>query len=55
MTRESNDDPEADSRLDAALSELLAQVDAEPISPRPRELAQRLEAALRQSRKSRAQ
>ncbi|WCR18746.1 hypothetical protein [Paracoccus alcaliphilus] len=54
MTRETNDDPVLDPKLGAALSELLAQVDAEPISPRLRELARQLEAALEDSRKSRA-
>lgn len=35
-----------DPQLDKPLTELLAQTEKEPISPRQRELARRLEAAL---------
>lgn len=39
-----------DPELEKALAELLAQTAREPISPRLRELAQRLEVALREAR-----
>lgn len=42
--------PLVDPELDKALSELLAQTEKEPISPRLRELAKRLEAALEDAR-----
>ncbi len=45
--------PVVDPELDKALSELLAQTAREPISPRLRELAQQLEAALRDARQRR--
>ncbi len=40
-----------DPELEKALAELLAQTAREPISPRLRELARRLEAALREARR----
>ena len=45
--------PVVDPELDKALSDLLAQTAKEPISPRLRELAQQLEAALAQARERR--
>ena len=42
--------PVVDPELDKALSELLAQTEKEPVSPRLRELAKRLEAALEDAR-----
>ncbi|QRZ12141.1 hypothetical protein JWJ88_05690 [Paracoccus methylovorus] len=42
--------PIVDPDLDKALSELLAQTEKEPISPRLRDLAKRLEAALEDAR-----
>jgi len=45
--------PVVDPELDKALSDLLAQTAKEPISPRLRELAQQLEAALAQARRRR--
>lgn len=42
-----------DPELDKALSELLVQAEKEPISPRLRELAKRLEAALESARRHR--
>ncbi|RDW12819.1 hypothetical protein [Paracoccus thiocyanatus] len=42
--------PVVDPELDKALSELLAQTEREPISPRLRELAKRLETALDDAR-----
>lgn len=45
--------PVVDPELDKALSELLAQTEKEPISPRLRELAKRLEAALEDARQRR--
>lgn len=47
--------PVVDPELDEALSELLAQTAREPISPRLRQLAQQLEAALRDARQRRAE
>ncbi|WP_323717950.1 hypothetical protein [Paracoccus aminovorans] len=46
--------PVVDPELDKALSELLAQTEKEPISPRLRELAKRLEAALDDARQRRS-
>ncbi|REG54134.1 hypothetical protein EQ718_10800 [Paracoccus versutus] len=46
--------PIVDPELDKALSELLAQTEREPISPRLRELARRLETALDEARHRRA-
>lgn len=43
-------DPDTDPKLDKALSELLAQVERESISPRLRKLAERLEAVLNRRR-----
>lgn len=43
--------PIVDPDLDKALSELLAQTEKEPISPRLRDLAKRLEAALEDARR----
>lgn len=45
--------PVFDPELDKALTELLAQTAKEPISPRLRDLAQQLEAALAQARERR--
>lgn len=45
--------PVVDPELDKALSELLAQTEKEPISPRLRELAKRLEVALEDARQRR--
>lgn len=42
--------PVVDPELDKALSELLAQTEKEPISPRLRALAKRLETALEEAR-----
>ncbi|MEF9604876.1 hypothetical protein O4J55_22145 [Paracoccus sp. PXZ] len=42
--------PIVDPALDKALSELLAQTEKEAVSPRLRELARRLEAALEDAR-----
>lgn len=38
--------PAPDEEVDTVLSELLAQAEKEPVSPRLRELARQLEAAL---------
>ncbi|CAM3188945.1 hypothetical protein SAMN04488021_11177 [Paracoccus aminovorans] len=46
--------PVVDPELDKALSELLAQTEKEPISPRLRELAKRLESALDDARQRRS-
>jgi hypothetical protein len=45
--------PIVDPEIDKALSELLAQTEKEPISPRLRELSKRLEAALEDARQRR--
>ncbi|UFM64464.1 hypothetical protein LOS78_20600 (plasmid) [Paracoccus sp. MA] len=47
-------DPEPDPELDRALADLLAQTEKEPVSPRLRELARRLETALEDARHRRA-
>lgn len=45
--------PIVDSEIDKVLAELLAQTEKEPISPRLRELAKRLETALDDARQRR--
>lgn len=49
MTQDKNR-PAIDPQLDKALSELLEQAGQEPLSPRLRELAGQLQAALEQAR-----
>ncbi|SIT86685.1 hypothetical protein [Pontibaca methylaminivorans] len=45
--------PVIDPEFDRTLSELLAEAETEPVSPRLRELAKRLEDALSQAKKRR--